>query len=461
LVQTIDTGAAEIRSRIRVIPGNYWQFSPHLLIFTAVLWGAFARGAFYRLDLIVFTGLCIAAGLLAILVRKTASVSHWWLITAALPAGAVLISATTTHTLSDAPYALAPIVAAASLGLSGSVMGSLSDRFTLSRIVANVTALLAGLSWLGVALHLQAFAQPLNQGWRASATIGYTNVTGLFLLIGLLCSVALAVRSGRVADELRCSLLLVGVLTTQSRSVVLALVVCGLVLFAVRRPMAVVLLRTMTWALVAFAGLLPSVRGTSTNPLIAIASALAVAGLLWWMHRREIARVVRVAVLLLAAGATVLGVVVLRTRIFDVRSEGGRLQLWQDAFQQFRPADFFGQGPHQLSALSSGQTVALLLHNDVLQYAVYYGVPGLVALASVCWRVGFQLARTRTGQDPDSRTIALTICIATAVVALVDFPFQVPLIPAVVSLVVGVCLQLGVKPQGADQPATPATAQTV
>ena len=46
------------------------QFGVCLLIFTTILWGSLARGAFYQLGLVVFLVLAVAAAAAAVVLRR-------------------------------------------------------------------------------------------------------------------------------------------------------------------------------------------------------------------------------------------------------------------------------------------------------------------------------------------------------------------------------------------------------
>jgi hypothetical protein len=148
-------------------------------------------------------------------------------------------------------------------------------------------------------------------------------------------------------------------------------------------------------------------------------------------------RLFRAIAFSLPAVAAVAAIVILDSRIGDSGSSGGRLRLWHAAVANFHNTGVFGQGPHQLAALSSGQIVTLLVHDDPLQYLQYYGVLGLAAMLITGWRLSLTLTTSRPAVNAELWVTAVTAATAVAVVALVDFPLQVPLVPAVTSLVIG------------------------
>jgi O-antigen ligase len=288
------------------------------------------------------------------------------------------------------------------------------------------------------------WAQPLSEGWRASATIGYANVTALLLLGGLLCACSLASVSARASDKIRCWVLAVGLFATQSRSAVVAMLVCGLILVVCCRAMAKVLFLSGAWALVAFAGLLPAIRGWSLGGLSALAAAGLSLALLRRTHHLMLSWTARsAAAVALPVMAALAGTVILQSRILDQSSTQGRIELWRGALIRVRSAGIFGEGPHQLADLSRGKTIVLLVHNDYLQYAEYYGLLGLVGVAVIGCRWALQLVRTRATVEDELWATALTISVAVAIVAFVDFPLQVPVVPAMASLAFGSAIRPG------------------
>jgi hypothetical protein len=422
-----------------------WRFLSVLLIFTALLWGFLARGAFYQIGLAVFVGLSLMA-MIAVTVRSwvTPLAIRWWVVSALLPSAAVLVSAIVHHELWQAAYAIAPIAGAAALGITGAASTRFFGTLMVLRLIVDVTLIAAVLGWAGVAFHLTYLAQPLAEGWRATFTIGYANVTGLLILVGLLCSSAVAAISQTPADRIRCWLLATGVLATQSRSVLLAAAVCGLILCFTSPSMARVLGNSALWGLLTFAGLLPSIRGQSAG----FAPALAVAAVILFLQLRPTVISMSSRGRAILRGAAVLSVLslvmaLLRARILDSGSDNGRLRLWHDAVRQLRWSGFWGSGPGQAAALSRGQIVTLLAHSDPLQYAGYYGLPGMIAFLLVGLRLITLLARQHQNVRPEVWSAGLTVAIALTCVTVVDFPLQVPLVPGIVCLALGAMISPG------------------
>jgi hypothetical protein len=418
------------------------RFVSALLIFTALLWGVLARGAFFQGGLAVFVGLSVAAMTIAILGARDALASiRWWLISALLPTAAVLLSAIARHQLPVSAYAIAPIISAAALGITGAVSARPLGRLMVLRLIVDVTLIPAVLGWAGVAFHLTGLAQPLAQGWRATFTIGYANVSGLLILVGLLCSAAVAAISQTSADRVRCWLLATGMLATQSRSVLLAVIICGVILCFTSAPMARILGSSAWWALITFTGLLPAISGQAAG----LVPALVVAGAVLFLQMRPMAIAMSSrgrAIVRVAATITSVGLIAawLHARILDGGSDSGRFRLWLAAVRHLRWSGLWGSGPGQVAELSRGQLVTLLAHNDPLQYAGYYGVAGVIALGLVGLRIVLLLARRRGDVRVEAWSAGLTVTIAVACVMIVDFPLQVPVVPGIVCLALGAVL---------------------
>ena len=178
------------------------RFLVYVATFVALLWAALASGAFFHLGLLVFLVLSLLAAVAALAQRRRWRTMGWWALTVAPMVAAVVVAAVANHALSDASYALIPIVAAMAFGLVGSSIRGVDERRMLLGIVVEVTTVVAVLCWLGVALHWTRFATLQPEGWRASATIGYANVTGMVLVIGLVCAAARAAQFARPGDDL-------------------------------------------------------------------------------------------------------------------------------------------------------------------------------------------------------------------------------------------------------------------
>jgi O-antigen ligase len=146
---------------------------------------------------------------------------------------------------------------------------------------------------------------------------------------------------------------------------------------------------------------------------------------------------VRVAASVAAMAAAAL---LLRGRLFDNGSDSGRLRIWLAALRHLQRSGIWGSGPAQVAELSRGELTTLLAHSDPLQYAGYYGLPGVIALALIGLRLGLLLLRRRAEVQSLSWSVALAATIALVCVMVVDFPLQVPVIPGLIALLLGATL---------------------
>jgi len=417
------------------------RFAIYGATFLALLWGCLASGAFFRSGLAGFSAVALIAGGVALVRRRSRASLRWWAVTVLPMVLAIVVSAAANHSLTDAPYAVLPVLAAAGLGLVGSLAVGIDERRFLLGLVADVTCVLAVLSWLGVAGHISAWAILEAQGWRASATIGYANVAGLVMLVGLVCAVNRAARRGRLRDEVCCWLLATGVFATQSRSAAVALVACLVLLAVTCRPMAKELGRALPWSILTLAGLLPSIGGRAPHLVVAVLAAAASATGLIAIRGRTLkaaARWLGGAVVALAVAGIGLD---LRHRLFDWASGQARPRLWHGALQRIAANGVFGQGPHQLAEFGRGHMGPLMVHNDPLQYAQFYGVLGVAAFAVAGWRLARALWERRTMEPNDLWPTALSVAVAVGCAMVVDFPLQIPIVTALLCLIVGLTLQ--------------------
>ncbi len=419
------------------------------LVFAALLWGAWARGAFFRADLIVFTGLCGAAWLASRAIAAPPADTRWIIACGGAAATAVLVSAAVRHALVSALTPLAAILAAMALAASGSVLAAAGLSRLTKRAMVDVATVVSVACWFGVAFHVTRFAALQAEGWRANAGSGYANSTALILGIGLLCAVQATAESGATADFVRLTAVTVGVASTQSRAVVGALALAWVWLAWRDRPSARAMARAAAWAAVAFVGLVPAVReghhaaayAVVGLVLAAALSVLAPPDALGAAPRRgeDAFRLLLTALVGLIAAAVAL--VLLRSRVGDAGSDSGRVALWQGALRDLHVSGFFGTGPRPLADFSDGRLTSLFDHNDVLQYAQYYGVLGVVAVGVVVALVGRLLVR-RSHPRRD-QAVGVAVAGAIALCALVDFPLQVPIIPAAGGVILAATLTTG------------------
>jgi O-antigen ligase len=169
----------------------------------------------------------------------------------------------------------------------------------------------------------------------------------------------------------------------------------------------------------------------------------------------------RRAVLLLAAGAAA-GILVvavvspLRLRLLEKAQEmargnwnsvlTGRFDGWRAAVWMFErhPLAGVGQGAYQAEfvpaklalldrgvvffpGLTRGSSFANA-HNEILETAADWGLPGLLALAWGLWVLLGALRRDSGETGADDRALAWAGAVALAVLSLVDFPFRIALV---------------------------------
>jgi O-antigen ligase len=202
---------------------------------------------------------------------------------------------------------------------------------------------------------------------------------------------------------------------------------------------------------------------TLTQTLAALA-ALAVSSLLLWssvLPRR------RVALLLGGGAALVLALVLvvapLRGRVMGKVSQAvhgdwnavltGRLDGWRTAVWMLRenPWTGVGQGafrpefvPAKLALLDRGAPfyagqltpVFANAHNEYLEAAADWGIPGVLALAWGLWTLGAALRARGVGGTGSDRGLAVAGAAALAILSLAHFPFRIALVgyPAILFL---------------------------
>ena len=368
---------------------------------------------------------------------RIAGRTSWIVWSVAAIAVAVVASAFVNGQVADSAYPLASVVAAAALGCVGVSVAATPDRFVFRRVVVDVAVFASVLGWVGVTFHLAEFAELQAQGWRAAANLGYANVTALLLLVGLLCACAGAVDSQAFSDVIRCWLIGLGLLATQSRGAFVALAVCWLILLLTHRAMAAVLARALVWAAVAFVGLVPTIESRQPDPVLAIVGVVIAVAMLAAVRPAATAAANRILLVAVGAGAAVAVYAQLNTRIADGGSDDGRMRIWRETVSSLHRTGWAGAGPGQIASFSRGGISQLFAHDDPLQFAEYYGVFGVIALLVVICCLVVVFVRSRRRIDPLEWALGLTTTVAVGLCALVDFPLEVPLIPGVAALVIG------------------------
>ncbi|MDQ4068508.1 MAG: O-antigen ligase family protein, partial [Actinomycetota bacterium] len=291
-----------------------------------------------------------------------------------------------------------------------------------------------------------------DQGlWRAATTLTYANAAS-----GLLAPLAL-LALGRSAAGLRNPVssvaswaLLVGVGATLSRAGVLALTV-GLVALAVLlRPAGAlrVVLGPAAGALVAVAGLLPSVPAESSpRPLLAVVALLAGLAVVVGMATVRVPRAVILLAVTLVVGAVGVAAVgtdavgsIREKRLVLTSSDRARELIAALDVARDHPVAGVGPGraPLEWTGPDGRPLRARYAHNEYVQVLAELGVVGLglllVALSAAARVV------VRSGQAVRSRPIwmgASAGLVALAVGSAFDFLWHVPAVPLVGALLFG------------------------
>jgi hypothetical protein len=416
--------------------------------FGALAWGVIGQGGFFRTDLILFTALCWLAAALTPGTLAAVLANRWLLVIAGLFTTAVLLSAIAHGALGAAAYPIAAIVAALALGCVGARFAGTDVQEILERLVVDVCVLLAIACWLGVAFHWTRFADLEAEGWRADAGIGYANVTGVVLVLGMVCAARATARSGALTDQVRTIAVAIGVASAQSRSTVLDVVLCLMLWSLFARPAARALARGVAFGAMAFVGLIPSITHEVAQPFAALASVFGAASLLVlfdYVLPRGVKRLVLVG---LGCGGLAIAAVALRARLGDLPSAHARLDFWHQAVRDIVHNSAFGTGPDEIASFARGHINNLFIHNDFLQFADYYGWPGAAALLIAMVIVLTRLQAAFKAGRRDDAALASGVLATITCTAIVDYPLQVPIVTAVAALLVAASLS-------AQRPAVP------
>jgi O-antigen ligase/polysaccharide polymerase Wzy-like membrane protein len=398
---------------------------------------AVARGAFFQRPLrMVEVGVVLAAALTVAMRRRGSLVPVG---AAAAVAGWLVLSGAVNHTSS---VALEEAVFVLVLGVAAWVTSALApdSRALLQVGVVLAGTVVAGTSAVGLAAHLRPWALPLADTWRGSSTITYANATACLALIAAAVAVAStgADRAPGLARQAAVAVCLLGVATTVSRGAVPAAVagVVALVACGKGRQLRAYCLAAAA-ALIALIGFLPSFAlDVPPRPLLAAATT-AVGGALLALRPRRVTPVLvalGTAGLLAAALVGHAGVDLVH-RVANGPSVTGRGTAWSAYLAAGTRHLLVGTGPRSFAVHLRGRgTAAALAHNEYLQLFAEAGAVGLaLAVAGVA-------ALTRAVAGPD-RAGALAVVTIAGVYALTDFVWNVPVIPLVAAVAVGIALR--------------------
>ena len=405
-----DRGCSSIRSIGAITSTNRGTLAVGFVVLSCLTTAEVVRqGAFYRPD--SFVVLVVAIGLVAVHLRDTDAQSR--------VAAAALAFAAVIHGRTDS-----------FLPLGASMLGFLASFLVVRRVgvagragaglvMATIGGGAAAIGVAACAMRWYPLAMPSQNLWRLATTITYSDAAGLLLGLALLVGMGLEVRNPLVRFDV--ALCAAGLVATQSRGAVLAVLV-GAVLVPIGA------IRAARWPLLAglAAGLL--VVGTSSGnarqPVVAVAvAALLGVGVLARASASgtgpRIRRVLPGATLALAAVV----VVALHTQIerrIELASTSDRVAEWHAALDQWRSSIWTGVGPDVVLHVKTAQgSYAYFAHDEYLQVAAGGGLVGELLLLAAAGSVA---AATR-------RRDALSSCaagalVAFAVAALFDFDWH-------------------------------------
>jgi hypothetical protein len=342
---------------------------------------------------------------------------------------------------------------------------TLGQREALAAAVVTVGVLAAAIGWVGVAWRITPWALADQGLWRAATTLTYANAAaGLLVPMALLAVARLAARPGVPAIAAAC-LLLIGAGATLSRGGALALVVGAAVLATLLSPGRTLRVAgpPTLGAVVALAGLVPSMAASSPpRPVLAAAALVVGVGVaVGAAHLPSRLLVLFLAAAVLAAGAVLAvggrgsnAATVASTRLTIAspdRAAAARaaLQLAAD-----RPLTGTGPGRAVLTWVQDSRRVtSRYAHNEYLQVLAELGFVGLALLIVLL----ASLARTIWWGRPHTPSTAIWAgavagLAALAVHSALDFLWHLPAIPLAGAVLAGLVLPIAIDPEGGTQP---------
>jgi len=385
------------------------------LMAVAIGGGLLAQGAYYpRAQW--YVGLLVCAALLLVVhghPLSRADVRALPLpVGAAFAAWALIDGALHNAVAGGTRYALLVAGLLAVFLICGRLAGPARESLVAALFVVGTA--LAGLGWLGVLLHRDAWAWRGEGLWRASSALTYPNATAAVLaVLALLCLALLTGQPRSVPLGLAATGLLAGLGATLSRAGLLGLAVGAGVLAATVGPRALVRAGwpPMLGGLIVLAGLVPSMPASSSpHPVAAVVALLAGlaagAGLPALRPSRRAAVGLVVVVMLglsLAGAATVRRGVGAVTDARVTLDSPGRWDALHAAWQVVLRHPLTGDGPG-LARLTGtrpegGVGVFRYAHNEYVQVLAELGVVGLALLLGLLVAFLRVLYRARPGPD--------------------------------------------------------------
>jgi len=436
MVVTAEAECSEVRAPVPT-PGGVLPINPpsaphgmpKVWLLAAVLAGltlveGFHEGGFWRPDALVAT--CVSGGVLALalaLVRLDAwsrivvasfmCLAAWWLVrslgthsaSSFLPFGASMLGFVTAF------------VCVSALGFH--------QRQLAAQAIAGAGAIAALVGFVGLIWRWYPMAMPSQGLWRLSSTLTYADAIGALLALCLL--LALATRPEFWAMRVAVCLCAGGLIATQSRGPILALVCATLFVPLGRYRLFLVPLATGV-ALGATA--VASSGAVGGVPLLCVV-LVACVGIAMFVRPVFLSGVLRwrrpIVVVSVVICALVVTAVLLRHQI-ELRvlapSNGDRAVEWSAGFRQFSASPWVGVGPDRILQFRAPDgTYAHFVHNEYLQLAADCGLIGVGFLVVA----GVSLFRVARRTDVlSSCAVAALVCLA--VVGGVDFDWHIPAI---------------------------------
>ena len=316
------------------------------------------------------------------------------------------------------------------------VVRSLDDlqRRNAATFLGTLGTLASATGLIGSALRWYPIAMPAQGLWRLATTLTYSNAAGL--LIGMSLVVLIGLDETTLLTRLGISVSTAGLLATQSRGALAAVVIGGVLI-----PLAT--LRRASWpvltGIAAGVVMVGTSSGTEGQPL-ALAAAIALVCIGMPRPRLKRLRVAarHTAALFASLGVALIGVgaYALRTPIrrrIELASTSDRLTEWRAAIHQWHTSPFIGVGPdHVLFLNSVPGAFAHFAHNEYLQIGADAGVVGVLLLAGSMWFV----VRT-IRKDTVLQSSAAGALLAFGLAAVLDFDWHLAVLGLIGGWVAG------------------------
>lgn len=381
------------------------------------------EGGFWQADALIVTVVSLAVVALQLVAGRR---DRWtWLVTGAALVFAVcwlLRALTSAGIAAFLPFGASVLGFAASL----STVSSFDERQRedASFFVGCLGALVALTGFMGLIWRWYPLAMMSQRTWRLASTITYSDCAGLVMAMCLV--VALGMGRRVPASRVCVFLCMAGVLATQSRGAIIALVLGGA---------AVPWRRLLGYLTPLLAGIAVGALAVATSPSMRLQPWLGlalVAGTLLsalWSPSGLVPRVDR-RMLLVVAAILVVGIVatvIVRNEIALralAPSDQDRAVEWRAAFDQFRSSPWVGVGPDKLlTFLASDGTYAHYAHNEYLQVLADTGTVGALSLVAL---VVSLVSAVRRNSLLHSCAIGGLVCLAAG--GAFDFDWHVPVV---------------------------------